>query len=70
MLEQGSAVLEALAALMVERKVLLHSVRADLLAPVSEALVSLLYPLQWQCLYIPVLPVTIAVDCIEVGPSQ
>lgn len=63
---QAPALLNVLAALLSERKIVLHSVTADLLAPVAEGLTMLMYPFQWQCLYIPVLPVTIALDCIEV----
>ena len=45
---------------------MLCSSHVELLAPVAELLVALLYPFQWQCLYVPVLPSNIAVECVQV----
>jgi hypothetical protein len=50
---------------MCERKLLFHSSHAELLAPVSDVFLGLLYPFQWQCLYVPVLPSGIASDCLQ-----
>lgn len=54
-----------LSALMCERKLLFHSNHPELLAPASDVILALLYPLQWQCLYVPVLPAGIASDCLQ-----
>eukprot|EP01083_Nonionella_stella_P026068 71769_1 len=45
--------------LLLEKKVILHSERLSLLTPIAEALLSLMFPLQWQFTFIPVLPRTI-----------
>ena len=42
--------------MLLEQKVMLHSSRPALLTSVGEALRSLLFPLQWQCTYIPLCP--------------
>ncbi|KAK7886742.1 hypothetical protein WMY93_026363 [Mugilogobius chulae] len=45
-----------LVAALTEHKLLLHSLRPDVLTSVSEALVSMLFPLRWLCPYIPLCP--------------
>lgn len=45
-----------LLAALTEHKLLLHSLRPDTLTSVSEALVSMLFPLRWLCPYIPLCP--------------
>ncbi|XP_055083899.1 DENN domain-containing protein 4B-like [Periophthalmus magnuspinnatus] len=45
-----------LVATLTEHKLLLHSLRPDVLTSVSEALVSMLFPLRWLCPYIPLCP--------------
>ena len=42
--------------LLLERKVLIHSRHLNLLTAISEAMVMLLFPLQWSTVYIPILP--------------
>ena len=42
--------------MLLEQKIVLHSSRPALLTGVGEALRSLLFPLQWQCTYIPLCP--------------
>ena len=49
-------VLFVIAALLQEKKVALCTCNIGLLTPVAEALMSLLFPFQPQCVYIPVLP--------------
>nr|XP_033780023.1 DENN domain-containing protein 4B isoform X1 [Geotrypetes seraphini]XP_033780024.1 DENN domain-containing protein 4B isoform X1 [Geotrypetes seraphini]XP_033780025.1 DENN domain-containing protein 4B isoform X1 [Geotrypetes seraphini]XP_033780026.1 DENN domain-containing protein 4B isoform X1 [Geotrypetes seraphini]XP_033780027.1 DENN domain-containing protein 4B isoform X1 [Geotrypetes seraphini] len=49
-----------LLAVLMERKLLIHSLRPDVLTSVCEALVSIIFPLQWQCPYIPLCPLTLA----------
>jgi len=51
-----SNVLVVMGCLMQETKVALLSKNYSLLCPVSEALISLLFPLHWQGMYIPILP--------------
>ena len=41
---------------LLEQKIVLHSTRPALLTSVGEALRSVLFPLQWQCTYIPMCP--------------
>ncbi|XP_056141573.1 DENN domain-containing protein 4B-like [Lampris incognitus] len=45
-----------LLAVLIEHKLLLHSLRPDVLTSVSEALVSMTFPLRWPCPYIPLCP--------------
>ncbi|XP_006031022.1 DENN domain-containing protein 4B isoform X2 [Alligator sinensis] len=45
---------------LTEQKLLIHSLRPDVLTSVSEALVSMIFPLRWQCPYIPLCPLTLA----------
>ncbi|XP_043391556.1 DENN domain-containing protein 4B isoform X6 [Chelonia mydas] len=49
-----------LLAVLTEQKLLIHSLRPDVLTSVSEALVSMIFPLCWQCPYIPLCPLTLA----------
>ncbi|XP_029436171.1 DENN domain-containing protein 4B isoform X3 [Rhinatrema bivittatum] len=49
-----------LLAVLTEQKLLIHSLRPDVLTSVCEALVSVIFPLQWQCPYIPLCPLTLA----------
>lgn len=41
---------------LTEQKILLHSLRLDVLTSVAEALTSLIFPFHWQCPYIPLTP--------------
>lgn len=49
-------IMVVVACLMLEHRVALCSSQYPLLGPVSEALLSFLFPLQWQGIYIPVMP--------------
>uniref|UniRef100_A0A6Q2XG48 DENN/MADD domain containing 4B n=1 Tax=Esox lucius TaxID=8010 RepID=A0A6Q2XG48_ESOLU len=49
-----------LLAVLTEHKLLLHSLRPDVLTSVSEALVSMTFPLHWNCPYIPLCPLRLA----------
>lgn len=49
-----------LLAVLIEHKLLLHSLRPDVLTSVSEALVLMAFPLRWQCPYIPLCPLRMA----------
>ncbi|CAI9534470.1 unnamed protein product [Staurois parvus] len=49
-----------LLAVLTEQKLLIHSQRPDVLTSVAEALVSIIFPLRWQCPYIPLCPLTLA----------
>ena len=49
-------ILTVMAYLLTERSIAVCSKHASLLAPVLEALRLLIFPLHWQCTYIPVLP--------------
>uniref|UniRef100_A0A8C5CVF1 DENN domain containing 4B n=1 Tax=Gadus morhua TaxID=8049 RepID=A0A8C5CVF1_GADMO len=49
-----------LLAALTEHKLLLHSLRPDVLTSVSEALVSMTFPLRWPCPYIPLCPLQMA----------
>ncbi|XP_074836988.1 DENN domain-containing protein 4B isoform X2 [Carettochelys insculpta] len=49
-----------LLAVLTEQKLLIHSLRPDVLTSVSEALISMIFPLRWQCPYIPLCPLTLA----------
>uniref|UniRef100_A0A8C8RFS2 DENN domain containing 4B n=1 Tax=Pelusios castaneus TaxID=367368 RepID=A0A8C8RFS2_9SAUR len=52
--------LTLLLAVLTEQKLLIHSLRPDVLTSVSEAVVSMIFPLRWQCPYIPLCPLTLA----------
>uniref|UniRef100_A0A671WJZ5 DENN domain containing 4B n=1 Tax=Sparus aurata TaxID=8175 RepID=A0A671WJZ5_SPAAU len=49
-----------LLAVLTEHKLLLHSLRPDVLTSVSEALVCMSFPLRWLCPYIPLCPLQMA----------
>ncbi|KAG9345325.1 hypothetical protein JZ751_009871 [Albula glossodonta] len=49
-----------LLAVLTENKLLLHSLRPDVLTSISEALVSMTFPLRWHCPYIPLCPLRLA----------
>jgi len=53
------------ATLLKEGRLVVHSKHAALLGPVTQALVSLMFPLQWQGLYIPVVPQHMMIDLVE-----
>ncbi|XP_031465556.1 DENN domain-containing protein 4B [Phasianus colchicus] len=48
-----------LVAVLTEQKLLIHSLRPDVLTSVGEALVSMIFPLRWQCPYIPLCPLAL-----------
>lgn len=62
------AIIQLFTAMLLERKILLLSSNLQLLTLAAEALVSLMYPLQWLSVYVPVLPVS-AFECLE-APVQ
>lgn len=43
---------------LAEQKILLHSLRPDVLTGVAEAVTSIIFPFVWQCPYIPLCPLT------------
>ncbi|CAG12501.1 unnamed protein product [Tetraodon nigroviridis] len=43
-----------------EHKILVHSLRPDVLTSVTEALVSMIFPFHWPCPYIPLCPLALA----------
>lgn len=45
---------------LLEQKIVLHSYRPALLTSIGEAIRSILFPLQWQCTYIPMCPLAFA----------
>ncbi|XP_070622879.1 DENN domain-containing protein 4B isoform X1 [Erythrolamprus reginae] len=47
-------------AVLTEQKLLIHSLQPDVLTSIGEALVSMIFPLRWQCPYIPLCPLTLA----------
>uniref|UniRef100_A0A8D0GE33 DENN domain containing 4B n=1 Tax=Sphenodon punctatus TaxID=8508 RepID=A0A8D0GE33_SPHPU len=49
-----------LLAVLTEQKLLIHSLQPDVLTSVAEALVAMIFPLHWQCPYIPLCPLTLA----------
>ncbi|XP_064899028.1 LOW QUALITY PROTEIN: DENN domain-containing protein 4B [Columba livia] len=49
-----------LVAVLTEQKLLVHSLRPDVLTSVGEALVAMIFPLRWQCPYIPLCPLALA----------
>ncbi|CAG2163408.1 unnamed protein product [Oppiella nova] len=42
---------------LTEQKLLLHSLRPDVLTSVAEAVVTMIFPFHWQCPYIPMCPI-------------
>ena len=42
---------------LTEQKILLHSLRPDVLTSVAEAVVTMIFPFHWQCPYIPMCPI-------------
>ncbi|KAM4644501.1 LOW QUALITY PROTEIN: DENN domain-containing protein 4B [Amazona ochrocephala] len=52
--------LALLVAVLTEHKVLIHSLRPHVLTSVGEALVAMIFPLRWQCPYIPLCPLPLA----------
>ncbi|KAM9515200.1 DENN domain-containing protein 4B [Guaruba guarouba] len=52
--------LALLVAVLTEHKLLIHSLRPDVLTSVGEALVAMIFPLRWQCPYIPLCPLALA----------
>ncbi|XP_053330795.1 DENN domain-containing protein 4B [Spea bombifrons] len=49
-----------LLSVLTEHKLLIHSQRPDVLTSVGEALVSIIFPLRWQCPYIPLCPLSLS----------
>ncbi|KAI1301403.1 C-myc promoter-binding protein [Halotydeus destructor] len=45
---------------LLEQKILLHSLRQDVLTGVAEALTSIIFPFHWQCPYIPLCPLNLS----------
>ncbi|XP_067839418.1 DENN domain-containing protein 4C isoform X2 [Heptranchias perlo] len=45
---------------LMENKILLHSLRPAVLTGVAEAVVTMIFPFQWQCPYIPLCPLSLA----------
>ncbi|XP_078393780.1 C-myc promoter-binding protein-like, partial [Cetorhinus maximus] len=45
---------------LIEHKLLIHSLRPAVLTSVCEALVSMIFPFRWQCPYIPLCPLNLA----------
>ncbi|XP_048825979.1 DENN domain-containing protein 4C-like [Brienomyrus brachyistius] len=45
---------------LMESKILLHSLRPDVLTGVAEAVAAMIFPFQWQCPYIPLCPLSLA----------
>lgn len=48
--------LNVLVLALTEQKILLHSLRADVLTGVTEAVTAIIFPFHWQCPYIPLCP--------------
>ncbi|CAB0035742.1 unnamed protein product [Trichogramma brassicae] len=46
--------------ILTEQKILVHSLRPDVLTSVSEAISMILFPFKWQCPYIPLCPLGLA----------
>lgn len=53
------SIVKVLSALFMERTILLVSKHSSLLTPASEALLSFMFPFQWQFPYVPVLPTAV-----------
>ncbi|XP_063770244.1 DENN domain-containing protein 4C isoform X2 [Pseudophryne corroboree] len=45
---------------LLESKILLHSLRPAVLTGVTEAVVAMIFPFQWQCPYVPLCPLSLA----------
>ncbi|KAM6183468.1 DENN domain-containing protein 4C isoform 3-T3 [Erethizon dorsatum] len=45
---------------LLENKILLHSLRPAVLTGVAEAVVAMIFPFQWECAYIPLCPLSLA----------
>ncbi|KAJ1218481.1 hypothetical protein NDU88_006060 [Pleurodeles waltl] len=45
---------------LLENKILLHSLRPAVLTGVAEAVVAMIFPFQWQCPYVPLCPLSLA----------
>ncbi|XP_056375869.1 DENN domain-containing protein 4C isoform X2 [Hyla sarda] len=45
---------------LLESKILLHSLRPAVLTGVAEAVVAMIFPFQWQCPYVPLCPLSLA----------
>lgn len=45
---------------LTEQKILLHSLRPDVLTSVAEAVVTMIFPFHWQCPYIPMCPIVLS----------
>lgn len=45
---------------LIENKILLHSLRPAVLTGVAEAVVTMIFPFHWQCPYIPLCPLSLA----------
>ena len=54
-----ATVLSIVGALLTQRPVLLHARDAGVLTPTCEAILSLLHPLTWEDVYVPVLPASL-----------
>lgn len=50
------AVVQVFTHLLLEGQVILYSEQVGKLTPVAEALRSLLFPFQWPCVFVPILP--------------
>lgn len=48
--------LQVLLLMLTEQKILIHSLRPDILTSVAEAVSTMLFPFKWQCPYIPLCP--------------
>lgn len=48
--------LQVLLLMLTEQKILIHSLRPDILTAVAEAVSTMLFPFKWQCPYIPLCP--------------
>ncbi|UXI19338.1 E3 ubiquitin-protein ligase [Sarcoptes scabiei] len=46
--------------MLTEQKILLHSLRLSILTELAEALVAMIFPLNWNCPYIPLCPLNLA----------
>lgn len=46
--------------ILMEQKILVHSLRPDVLTSVSEAISMILFPFKWQCPYVPLCPLGLA----------
>lgn len=46
--------------MLTEQKILIHSLRLSILTEIAEALVSMIFPFNWNCPYIPLCPLNLA----------